>query len=296
MQVEVEFAIDQSVVRTRGQCYTPESNTVTVCLPGYVGIYRNVLIPGDEFYWEFVPDNRLPTDTAPGQSSRMYSTLSSKLPNDAFLSTSYIVLAVSPCNDYKGGGRAGGDAICLDDVQRERAYASLGGGTVSKMPALTATSRPLLDSQAKLDEYFKSISEGTDYVPRREWVKVDLTRYPMTTLPARFGHAMATVSGTRVLIYGGIGCGRKSPQSQHCLESVVLNDLWEFDLLRWSGSGNPLRILNLSPSLRGLAGVSLIAIPGEDHRVLTFGGASAMYPLLEVLPSLWVVGVHDAFS
>ena len=254
-------------------------------------------IPGDEFYWEFVPDNRLPTDTAPGQSSRMYSTLSSKLPNDAFLSTSYIVLAVSPCNDYKGRGRAGGDAICLDDdVQRERAYASLGGGTVSKMPALTATSRPLLDSQAKLDEYFKSISEGTDYVPRREWVKVDLTRYPMTTLPARFGHAMATVSGTRVLIYGGIGCGRKSPQSQHCLESVVLNDLWEFDLLRWSGSGNPLRILNLSPSLRGLAGVSLIAIPGEDHRVLTFGGASAMYPLLEVLPSLWVVGVHDAFS
>ena len=57
----------------------------------------------------------------------------------------------------------------------------------------------------------------------------------------------------------------------------------EFDVIRWSGTSNPLKLLDLSPMLSGLVGPSLIAIPGEDHRVLTFGGSSVMYPMMELL-------------
>ena len=131
-----------------------------------------------------------------------------------------------------------------------------------------------------------SAADG-EFIPRRSWEKVDLSKYPTISLPARFGHAMATVSGSRVLIYGGIGCAvtdnKNASSSGFCIETVLLNDLWEFDLLKWSGSGSPLSLLSLSPVMRGLAGPSLVALPGEDHRLLSFGGASVMYPLMEVL-------------
>ena len=81
---------------------------------------------------------------------------------------------------------------------------------------------------------------------------------------------------------GGIGCAEWSA-SGLCEKTVVLSDLWEFDMIRWSGSGVPLRALDLSPTLSGLAGSSLVAVPGEDHRVLTFGGSSVMYPMIELL-------------
>jgi hypothetical protein len=98
---------------------------------------------------------------------------------------------------------------------------------------------------------------------------------------------MATVSGSRVLIYGGIGClvwdNKNVFSSFFCLKTVLLNDLWELDLLKWTGSGNPVKQLNLSPVLTGLAGPSLVVIPGENHRVLMFGGSSITYPLSELM-------------
>lgn len=124
--------------------------------------------------------------------------------------------------------------------------------------------------------------DDRQYIPRGSWVKVDFSNYPTVKIPERFGHAMATVSGSRVLIYGGIGCAVWT-QTGFCESTLVLNDLWEFDVMRWAGSGNPLKALDLSPLLSGLAGPSLIAIPGEDHRVLTFGGSSVMYPMMELL-------------
>jgi hypothetical protein len=41
-EVRVELMVDTTLLRRRGGCYTPESNTVTVCLPGYVGLFRSI--------------------------------------------------------------------------------------------------------------------------------------------------------------------------------------------------------------------------------------------------------------
>lgn len=103
-----------------------------------------------------------------------------------------------------------------------------------------------------------------------------------SVLPLSSLSFQATVSGSRVLVYGGIGCRVIDNKSGFCLETVLLNDLWEFDLLKWSGSGTPLRILNLSPVLAGLAGPSLIAIPGEDHRYPSKGSNSILSMYIQV--------------
>jgi len=71
--------------------------------------------------------------------------------------------------------------------------------------------------------------------------------------------------------------------SDASLPHDVTQKMQELDLLRWSGSGIPLRLLSLSPLLAGLAGLSLTVIKGEDHRVLTFGGASILYPMMEMM-------------
>jgi hypothetical protein len=232
--------------------------------------------PGE---WKFVADSRRPAEIAPSRASLRHSTLTSKVS----WSTSYIVLAITPCNDYAGAGRAGGDLACFpsdEEFQRGIVYASLGGGAISKMPSIRETSRPDIKNVKELNAY--SVSGGDDYVPWTAWQKVDLSNFPATALPARFGHAMVTVSGSRVLIYGGVGCSSFDPHG-NCQASIVFDDLWEFDLMRWTGSGNPLKVLTISPSLSGLAGASLIAVPGEDHRVLVFGGTGGMHPVSDRL-------------
>ena len=284
--VQVKFMVDQAVLRRRGECITPETNTVTVCLPGYVGIFKYADV-GDNKEWKFVPDLReSPLDAHPAHASRRYTDLSSVIPpNDLTVSGEYAVLAVPPCNDYSGTGRAGGDKVCSEGpAHSDRAYVVLGGGTISKVPAVDSTSRPSFENKEALDAYLSTVSgENAVYEARRPWTLIDLSRFPTTVLPPRFGHAASVVSGSRVLIYGGIGCARMEPSNGNCLESKVLEDLWELDILRWSGSGVPLSLLNLSPVLAGLAGPSLIVIPGEDHRILTFGGSSVLYPLEELL-------------
>ena len=291
-EIALEIAVDTPQVRVRGGCYTPESNIVTVCLGGYVGLYKyddsGRQSGSGGTGWVFVSDDRQVDLQAPlpAHNSRTYTKLTSKLLGD--VSASYAVFTTPPCNDYKGSGRAGGDKVCLDDAQG-KAKAFLGGGTISKMPSIDKTSRPAVDSQSAMDVYLNSMAgEDVKYLPRKSWQKVDLTRWNKV-LPARFGHATATVSGSRVLIYGGIGCASMDVQnassSGFCLQGTVLNDLWEFDLLKWSKSGSPLELLNLSPVLDGLAGPSMIVLPGEDHRVLTFGGASILYPLMELMKS-----------
>jgi len=295
-QVEVELAVDQAVVRQRGNCYTPDTNTLTVCLPGSVGLFRYIDSDSLQTGWYILQDVRQPDDAdKPAPESRMYSTLRSKVPIDA-LDTSYVALAVSPCNDYNGMGLAGGDLICRNSkvIQLDQSHASLGGGTISKMPSIADASRPSIGSLSSFDSYLKSMAGGdVKYRPRKSWQLVDLSKYVPTCvgvcspLPARYGHAMATVSGSRVLIYGGIGCSvwdnKDVFSSFFCLKTVLLNDLWELDLLKWTGSGNPVKQLNLSPVLTGLAGPSLVVIPGENHRVLMFGGSSITYPLSELM-------------
>jgi hypothetical protein len=286
-EVRVEIEVDTPLVRVRGGCYTPESNVVTVCLAGYVGLYK---YDDSGRGWHFIPDvqQRDAEAQLPAHASRMYTRLESKVLRDVSSSTSYVVLTTPPCNDYMGSGRAGGDMVCLTASSTHTpAYATLGGGTISKMPAIEKTSRPAFASHAALLSYSDSMTGGNvQYTPRKSWQKVDLSRWTKV-LPARFGHATATVSGSRVLIYGGIGClsmdVQNASSSGFCLNETVLNDVWEFDLVRWTKSGSPLELLNLSPVLLGRAGPSLIVLPGEDHRVLTVGGSSVLYPLAELM-------------
>jgi hypothetical protein len=69
---------------------------------------------------------------------------------------------------------------------------------------VTSATYTAIASKAALEAYYQSMSgDGVEYQPRKSWQKVDLSQYTSTALPARFGHAMATVSGSRVLIYGG---------------------------------------------------------------------------------------------
>lgn len=94
------------------------------------------------------------------------------------------------------------------------------------MPSIDATSKPQLAGMSELTSYLHSMTgDDVQYVPRSSWVKVDLSKFPMVKIPERFGHAMATVSGSRVLIYGGIGCAVWSGAGV-CQSTLVLNDLW----------------------------------------------------------------------
>ena len=229
----LSLSLSLSHTHTHTQCYTPESNTVSVCLPGSVGVYKYVHSVSK---WQFLPDVRqAATDSRATYQSRAYSRLISKVPKEVSAITAYAALAVSPCSDYAGRGRAGGDLVCHVDgaPAASAAYMVLGGGTISKMPSIDATSRPSLGSLGDLQAYEQSLTgENVEYKPRKPWQKVDLSNYPTASLPARFGHAMASVSGSRVLIYGGIGCSLMDKDTGFCTKSVLLNDLWELDLLR----------------------------------------------------------------
>ena len=295
-QVQVELGLDQEVTRKRGGCYTPESNILTVCLPGYVGLFKYMRTRNR---WQFVPDLREPANEWPGYDSRSYSILRSNLSDSEPISV-YVALALSPCSDYSAGttyipgtGRSGGDMICSDGDYHSTDIAelSLGTGAVSRMPSLPASSRPRIADFQTYSAYQEQLSgDSATYEPRRLWERVDLSTYdPPVSLPARYGHAMAVVSATRVLIYGGFGCSKLDTNSSgFCLEPELLNDLWEFDCLKLSGDGYPLTELVLSPSLAGIAGHSLVVIPGENHRVLVFGGVTDTnqqtlpYPIMEM--------------
>jgi hypothetical protein len=184
--------------------------------------------------------------------------------------------------------------ICSDGDYHstEIAELSLGTGAVSKMPSLPATSRPQIEDFQTYSAYQEQMSgDSAMYEPRRVWKRVELSTYdPPPSLSARYGHAMAIVSGTRVLIYGGFGCSKLDTNSSgFCLELELLNDLWEFDCLKLSGDVCPLTELVLSPSLAGIAGHLLVVIPGESHRLLVFGGVTATnqqtlpYPIMELM-------------
>jgi len=230
--VEVEMTVDQAVLRQRGSCYTPESSTVTVCLPGYAGIFKYVDSEA-RHEWQFLPDVRQPAAAhGPSHQTRVYQTLISEIKaGDVTASSAYALLAVSPCNDYQGAGRAGGDQVCRKDgdAAGSEAYAVLGAGTISKMPSIASTSRPAqVDSQDSLSAYLADLSaDNVEFLPRKNWTRVDLSSYPTAaaSFTPRFGHAMACVSGTRVLIYGGIGCASRDPSSGFCSRTVLLNDL-----------------------------------------------------------------------
>lgn len=60
--------------------------------------------------------------------------------------STWAAIATSPCCDYEGLGASCGDAVCTDDKAGDstdgKVKIQLGGGTLSKMPAVDFTDQP----------------------------------------------------------------------------------------------------------------------------------------------------------
>ena len=86
-----------------------------------------------------------------------------------------------------------------------------------------------------------------------------------------------------VFLYGGMGCkqydmvivGNKN--ESRCIQLVVLDDAWEFDVLKAFAGQNPFSKLETSPRLSGMMGMSPSTLPDSDSRILMFGGSSVFH-------------------
>jgi hypothetical protein len=102
-------------------------------------------------------------------------------------------------------------------------------------------------------------------------------------MPARFGHAVQTAGVSTVFLYGGMGCkqydtvivGNKN--ESRCIQLVVLDDAWEFDVFKAFARQNPFSKLETSPKLSGMMGMSPSTLPDSDSRILMFGGTSVFH-------------------
>jgi hypothetical protein len=102
-------------------------------------------------------------------------------------------------------------------------------------------------------------------------------------MPARFGHAVQAAGVSTVFLYGGMGCkqydtvivGNKN--ESRCIQLVVLDDAWEFDVLKAFAGQNPFSKLETSPRLSGMMGMSPSTLPDSDSRILMFGGTSVFH-------------------
>ena len=99
-------------------------------------------------------------------------------------------------------------------------------------------------------------------------------------MPARFGHAVQAVGVSTVLLYGGMGCKTydtvsvNNKNESRCIELVVLDDVWEFDVVKAFAGQNPFSKLDTSPRFPGMIGMSASTLPDSDSRILMFGGTS----------------------
>ena len=64
-----------------------------------------------------------------------------------------------------------------------------------------------------------------------------------------------------------------------CATLKVLSDLWELSLSSALAGGTAFAAVNLDPPMSGLAGCAAVIIPGEEFRLLVFGGTGKPYPL-----------------
>lgn len=253
--------IENSLLRLQGGCYTDDDKTISVCVPGYSGLYEYseasekwVLLSGADF------------------ASRSAASFSTRLSGSGL----FAVMTIAPCYDYEGQGKAGGDRVCAIDPESSSdpsTPALLGGGTMSKMPSVSRATRPAISSLAALKEYIAGDTSGGArmYTTRTPWY--DWTPLEGALMPARFGHSMAAVDGTRILIYGGTGCLTMNNVTGHCEAfSAPMSDLWEFDTLKASAGQLALREILMSPTLAGRNGQAMVSLAAADHHVMVFGG------------------------
>jgi hypothetical protein len=75
--------------------------------------------------------------------------------------------------------------------------------------------------------------------------------------------------------YDTVIVGNKN--ESRCMKLVVLDDAWEFDVLKAFAGQNPFSKLETSPRLSGMMGMSSSTLSDSDSRILMFGGTSAFH-------------------
>jgi hypothetical protein len=75
--------------------------------------------------------------------------------------------------------------------------------------------------------------------------------------------------------YDTVIVGNKN--ESRCIKLVVLDDAWEFDVLKAFAGQNPFSKLETSPRLSGMMGLSPSTLPNSDSRILMFGGTSVFH-------------------
>lgn len=224
--VQIKMAVDPGKTKAAGGCVQTEDGTLQICVRGWPGLYQY-----DEDARLWAPLQNLSSESAEAEEVGASVSGLSK----------FAVVNTVPCCNYEGEGRACGDRVCTAEPADTTVWAVLGAGTASKYPAIEDSTRPIVSSMADLKASY-SLKEGSvPFRTRSPWVPLLPNEFygcatkqswdspELNWIPARFGHALTAVTGTRVMIYGGIGCLRYSSEdacSRVCVELKVLSDLW----------------------------------------------------------------------
>jgi len=148
------------------------------------------------------------------------------------------------------------------------------------MPAMTETHRPEIQNADQMAAYLAPpASAAPDVYMRRDWQQFLQEDLGWAWPPARFGHSVQEVSTTRVLVYGGVGCGKYDNVTNLCIELKILDDLWEMDTVQGRMRNNPFRELDLSPRLPGLVGMTAVPLGAASHQIYVLGGSSSSFVL-----------------
>jgi len=280
LEMELQMVVDVEQGRIGGGCVDSDDKTLRVCVSGWPVLSKFIV---ESETWEPVGPR------SPENKFKQVLDTNTSLPQAA----TFAIISTVPCCNYEGEGRSCGDKVCVNSEDPSNfdneVVALLGGLTGSKMPSITASTRPTAEQD--FEEYLLSLESGTMSLrtigPWFAVVPPDDPYFGCTAeqpgwdsqsvgwLPARFGHALVAVSPTRMAIYGGIGCARYSEGdrcSRVCVELGLLNDLWEFDALQFEAGAKPFKQYELSPSLQGIASPIGIPLPGKQSVFITVGG------------------------
>ena len=272
MQGWVTFQLDQSAMRRQGGCVS--SDTLQICLPGYsaISVYNDSLQG-----WATVD----PPSSLLGSSALVK------------LNSSYSYWApttVVPCCDMGGAGKSCGEKVCYTSQQAHSSSTIvMGGGTATKMPSILPTTRPAMSSLTDFERYLTHTqANSSKFASRAPFLQIcpggsatcSPTVFDLSWIPARFGHATAAVSKSKLLIYGGIGCATYSTSgsSQVCVAlTSPLNDLWMLDLQKALKGFSPFTLVEINPSGQGRVGLSMYASLASGYQAYTIGGLSSQF-------------------
>ena len=217
----------------------------------------------------------------------------------------WMVQSYPLCCDFEGRGSAcSSGQACLPSQfssKREKQMsrqvnAYLGDGAITRRPKLLPSSRPTgikggnFQQQLSNFESTTKARRGSDFVPQSSWVQVCIDgivhanncpvimsnpKQPGANwFKARFGHTMAVLGSTRVIIFGGFICRNKT-----CAEYHAHGDTWEIDLRLVQSTTEALMTLReLSPVGRPVGGVQAIS-RGAENLLYISGGSKTPFSM-----------------